>query len=334
MFFASVSDVILRAFFALVTALLFGFIFMHYFILWAKKLGLGQSVRLDGPKRHLSKEGIPTAAGLIIWFGVILSTLLWANLGNVFVQIALWVILSFGCIGFVDDILKIKRGEGKGFSIKNKLLLQGIAALTVAGWIYIATGGSSNLYIPIVGYDLNLGLLYILFAAAVIFFFSNAVNLTDGLDGMVTIPSLCVILALIIFTYINICHVGQVKELTVVLGAASGSLIAFLWYNCYPARVFMGDAGSLPLGALLGMAAVTIRQEILFFIAGGLFIVEALSVFLQIFSFRLRGKRIFKMAPLHHHYELKGWPEPMVVVRFWIISIILAVISVSVLRIG
>lgn len=159
-------------------------------------------------------------------------------------------------------------------------------------------------------------------------------NLTDGLDGMVTIPSLCVILALIIFTYINICHVGQVKELTVVLGAASGSLIAFLWYNCYPARVFMGDAGSLPLGALLGMAAVTIRQEILFFIAGGLFIVEALSVFLQIFSFRLRGKRIFKMAPLHHHYELKGWPEPMVVVRFWIISIILAVISVSVLRIG
>ena len=137
-----------------------------------------------------------------------------------------------------------------------------------------------------------------------------------------------------VFTYINICYVGKVKELMVVLGAASGSLIAFLWYNCYPARVFMGDTGSLPLGALLGMAAVTNRQEILFFIAGGLFIVEALSVFLQIFSFRLRGKRIFKMAPLHHHYELKGWPEPMVVVRFWIISIILAVISVSVLRIG
>ncbi|MCD6133790.1 MAG: phospho-N-acetylmuramoyl-pentapeptide-transferase [Deltaproteobacteria bacterium] len=323
------SDVILRVFFAMVFALAFGFIFIHYFILLARKMGLGQSVRLDGPKRHLPKEGIPTAAGLVIWSGVILSACLWANLKDTFVQIALWVILSFGCIGFVDDVLKIKRGEGRGFSIRNKLLLQGVVALATAGWIYIATNGSSNLHIPVAGCDLDLGLFYILFAAAVIFFFSNAVNLTDGLDGMVTVPSLCTMLVLLLF-----CYIGQVGELMVVLGAASGSLIAFLWYNCYPARVFMGDTGSLPLGALLGMSALAVKQEILFFIAGGLFILEALSVFLQIFSFRLREKRIFKMAPLHHHYELKGWPEPMVVVKFWIISIILAAVSVGVLRIG
>jgi len=275
------SDVILRVFFAMVVALAFGFIFIHYFILLARKMGLGQSVRLDGPKRHLPKEGIPTAAGLVIWSGVILSACLWANLKDTSVQIALWVILSFGCIGFVDDVLKIKRGEGRGFSIKNKLLLQGVVALATAGWIYIATNGSSNLHIPVAGCDLDLGLFYILFAAAVIFFFSNAVNLTDGLDGMVTVPSLCTMLVLLLF-----CYIGQVRELMVVLGAASGSLIAFLWY------------------------------------------------FLQIFTFRLKKKRIFKMAPLHHHYELKGWPEPMVVVKFWIISIILAAVSVGVLRIG
>jgi len=324
-----ISDVILRVFFAMVVALVFGFIFIHYFILLARKMGLGQSVRLDGPKRHLPKEGIPTAAGLVIWSGVILSACLWANLKDTSVQIALWVILSFGCIGFVDDVLKIKRGEGRGFSIKNKLLLQGVVALATAGWIYIATNGSSNLHIPVAGCDLDLGLFYILFAAAVIFFFSNAVNLTDGLDGMVTVPSLCTMLVLLLF-----CYIGQVRELMVVLGAASGSLIAFLWYNCYPARVFMGDTGSLPLGALLGMSALTVKQEILFFIAGGLFVLEALSVFLQIFTFRLKKRRIFKMAPLHHHYELKGWPEPMVVVKFWIISIILAAVSVGVLRIG
>jgi phospho-N-acetylmuramoyl-pentapeptide-transferase len=331
MFF--ITDLVLRTLFALLTALVFGFIFMYFFIPYAKRWGLGQSVRLDGPKEHLSKRGIPTAAGLIIWFSVILSILLWANLKNTFIPIVLWVIFSFTSIGFIDDILKIKRGEGRGFCIRSKLLLQGFFALLTAYWIYIATDSLSYLYIPVIAYHLNLGLFYILFAGVVIFFFSNAVNLTDGLDGMVTIPSLCIILVLMIFLYSTEGYVREAKELIVVLGAISGSLIAFLWYNCYPAQVFMGDTGSLTLGALLGTSAVVVKQEILFFVAGGLFVLEAISVFLQIFSFRLRGKRIFKMAPLHHHYELRGWFETKVVVRFWIISIILAIISIGVLRV-
>ncbi|MGD2126523.1 MAG: phospho-N-acetylmuramoyl-pentapeptide-transferase [Desulfobacteraceae bacterium] len=305
---------------------------------------VGQPIREDGPPNHKNKAGTPTMGGCLMLPVIILSTLLWADIKNVYVWLVLFVIFSFGLIGFVDDYLKTVRKSSRGLSIKTKFSLQVLVALIVAVILYLYPDFTMRLSFPFfkkVTPDLGLG--YIPLAVFIIVGASNAVNLTDGLDGLAIGPIIVAFTAYLVFAYLaghvkianylQIPYVAGTGELSVLCGATVGAGLGFLWYNAFPADVFMGDVGSLPLGAVLGTVAVITKQEIVLILVGGLFVVETLSVIFQVAYFRMTGgRRIFRMAPLHHHFELKGWPESKVTVRFWIIAIILALLSISTLK--
>lgn len=309
-------------------------------------LQIGQSVREDGPESHLAKAGTPTMGGLLIIVSICTSTLLWADLTNRFVVVALLTTVIFGAIGWVDDYRKIAKGNSKGLTALEKYSWQSIAALGAVIFLYHSAVSpvETQLIVPFFkNIVIDMGIGYIAFSYLVIVGTSNAVNLTDGLDGLAILPTVMVAGALIVFSYVagnvyfakylGVPYVSGVGEMCVFCGAIAGAGLGFLWFNTYPAQVFMGDIGALALGAALGLVAVIVRQEIALLIMGGVFVIETASVILQVASFKLTGKRLFRMAPLHHHYELKGWPEPRVIVRFWIITVVLVLVGLATLKI-
>ncbi len=335
---------------ALMTSMLIAFILGPRIInMLRARQGKGQPIREDGPQGHIIKKaGTPTMGGLLILLSVVFSTLLWGNLRSPFLWTVFLVTVGFGIIGFYDDYLKVSRQNPKGFSGKIKLVLEfAIAAIAV----YFLTQAfpqdnpdfARGLAIPFLkDFTFNLGVFFIPFGCLVIVGTSNAVNLTDGLDGLAIVPVMiaCMSLAVIAYlvgnsiysNYLGVPYVPGSGEVTIFLGAIIGAGLGFLWFNAPPAMVFMGDTGSLALGGALGSAAVAIKHEIVLAIIGGLFVLEAVSVIVQVASFKLTGKRVFRMAPIHHHYEKKGWAEPTIVIRFWIIAIILALIGLSTLK--
>lgn len=334
-----------RAILGALTALVAGFMIGPWMIRHLTFRQIGQTVRDDGPMTHLTKAGTPTMGGLLILFGVIVSTLLWGDLDNRFVWITLLTTAAFGVIGFVDDYRKLVLNDPVGLPARWKYFWQSLAGLAAAFALYhyAAAPVETALIVPFFkSVVIPLGPFFIVLAYLVIVGTSNAVNLTDGLDGLAIMPTVLVGGALGIFayasgnvnfaTYLTIPYVEGAGEIVVFCGALIGAGLAFLWFNTYPAQVFMGDIGALALGAALGTVAVIVRQELVLFIMGGIFVVETLSVVLQVASYKLTGKRIFRMAPLHHHFELKGWPEPKVIVRFWIITVILVLIGLSTLK--
>ena len=312
-------------------------------IRWLGSMKVGQNVRGDGPESHLAKAGTPTMGGTLILFSGLLATFLLADLHNSFVWLALLVTLGFGAIGFVDDYRKLRGHSSDGLSARGKLLLQGILGLAAGLFLATDPGFSTTLNFPLFkDFHPDLGWWYVPFAAFVLVGTSNAVNLTDGLDGLAIMPTVMVAAALGIFAYVSghaqfadyllIPHLPGTGELIVFCGALVGAGLGFLWFNTYPAQVFMGDVGALAVGAALGVVAVIVRQEIVLFIMGGVFVMETVSVILQVASFRLTGRRIFRMAPLHHHFELKGWPEPRVIVRFWVVTVVLVLVGLASLK--
>ena len=307
---------------------------------------IGQSIRDDGPKTHLDKTGTPTMGGLLILVSITVSTLCWADLANRFVWVVLLVTLLFGTVGWIDDYLKVVHKNARGLKAWHKYSLQSAIGLSAAIFLYLtaSVAAETQLIVPFIKFfNFDMGWLYIVLAYFVIVGSSNAVNLTDGLDGLAILPTVMVAGALAIFAYatghvrfseyLGIPYVPGSGEVAVFCGAMVGSGLGFLWFNSYPAQLFMGDIGALALGAALGVIAVVVRQELVLFIMGGVFVVETVSVILQVGSYKLTGRRIFHMAPLHHHYELKGWPEPRVIVRFWIITVILVLIGLASLKI-
>jgi phospho-N-acetylmuramoyl-pentapeptide-transferase len=331
-----------RAGAASATALIIGLMLGPSFISWLRvRQGKGQPIRADGPQTHLAKRGTPTMGGLLILIAVIVSVLLWMNLANPYVWACLMVTAGFGLIGWLDDYDKVKKAHHAGLSGRTRLALEFLIA-GVATWI-IVHFGSTDLYIPFKqGPLLDLGYFYILFGAFVIVAFGNAVNLTDGLDGLATMPVIIASLTFLLIsylvgnarfaTYLGIPHILGVGDLTVLCLAIVGAGLAFLWFNAPPAAVFMGDTGSLALGGALGAIAVATHHEFVLAIVGGLFVLEALSVVIQVAVYKRTGKRVFLMAPIHHHFEHLGWSEPTVVIRFWIVSFILALAGLSTLK--
>lgn len=332
-----------RTIMATLTALMISFILGKPLVDYLRAFQIGQQVRDDGPETHLQKSGTPTMGGLLILFATTFSCLLWTRLDNIYFWIVIGVTLSYGAIGFLDDYLKITKQSHRGLSGKAKLGLQLLIGALV-GFILVRDASfTTTLAVPFFkNVHPELGYWYIPFAALVIAGASNAVNLTDGLDGLAIGPVMICGATYLLFAYLSghlklasylqVAYVPGAGELAVVCGAMLGAGMGFLWYNAYPAEVFMGDVGSLSLGGLLGAVAVVTKHEILLAIAGGVFVIEAVSVILQVASFKTTGKRIFNMAPIHHHFELKGWAEPKVIVRFWIISIIFALMAVSTLK--
>jgi len=336
----------MRAIMGALTALLISFIIGPRMIKRLQVNQLGQPVREDGPETHLLKAGTPTMGGTLILAAISISTVLWANLENIYVWIVLFVTLSFGVIGYVDDYKKLILQDPAGISAKQKLFWQSAAALIAAVALYVTATDDvqTSLLIP---YFKDLAIPLGMFQIVVTYFFivgfSNAVNLTDGLDGLAIMPTVLVGGALGILAYVTgninfagylgIPYVSGTGEILVFCTALAGAGLGFLWFNTYPAQVFMGDIGALSLGAALGAVAVVVRQEIVLVIMGGVFVVETLSVIIQVASFKLTGKRVFRMAPLHHHFELKGWAEPKVIVRFWIITVILVLIGLASLKV-
>ena len=314
------------------------------FIRYIKNLQIGQVIRDDGPKTHLKKEGVPTMGGMLIIFTIINTTLLWTNLTNRYVWLILGVTLWFGAIGAIDDFKKISVNNSKGLSAKGKLLLQVTGAFLLGVILYAHPNFDGHLSIPFFkAFRPDLGWFYIVFAILVIVGSSNAVNLTDGLDGLAAGPIIITGTVYLVFSYLaghallakylQMPFVPGAGELAIFCGALVGSCLGFLWYNAYPAHMFMGDVGSLSMGGTLGAIAIITKQEILLAIVGGIFVMEALSVIIQVGFFKLSGgKRVFLMAPFHHHFEKKGWAEPKVVVRFWIISIILGLMALATLK--
>ena len=334
-----------RAIVSTLTALVVSLYFGPKLIKYLQDMQIGQTVRDDGPQSHLSKSGTPTMGGILILASIVFSVLLWADLSNTYVQVVLFVVVSFGIIGFVDDYRKVIRKDSNGLIARWKYFWQTVVGLGTAIFLYsiAQTPEETSLVIPFIKDVLpQLGIFYIVMTYFVIVGTSNAVNLTDGLDGLAIVPTVMVAGALGLFAYVtgnanfseylNISHIPLTSELVVVCTAIVGAGLGFLWFNTYPAQVFMGDVGSLALGAALGVIAVLVRQELVLFIMGGVFVVETVSVILQVGSYKLRGQRIFRMAPIHHHYELKGWPEPRVIVRFWIISVVLVLIGLATLK--
>jgi phospho-N-acetylmuramoyl-pentapeptide-transferase len=333
-----------RTIYASLTAFFICFFLGPWVIKKLSELQVGQYIRDDGPQTHLGKAGTPTMGGVLIVGSVALSTLLWSDLGNPFVWIALLVLTGFALIGFTDDYLMQVKKQSKGLSVRGKLVLQTILALLAGVWICATPNFSTEVTVPFfktVTPDLEWG--YVIFAVLVIVGASNAVNLTDGLDGLAIGPMSIAAATYMIFAYVaghvkianylQITYVPGSGELAVFCGAIAGAGLGFLWFNAYPAEVFMGDTGSLSLGGALGVMAVITKQEILLALVGGLFVIEALSVIFQVGFFKItHGRRIFRMAPLHHHFELKGWAEPKVIVRFWIIAIALALLALSTLK--
>ena len=344
-FFNVFSYLTFRAIVSVLTALIIALFFGPKLIRYLQKMQIGQTVRDDGPESHLVKSGTPTMGGILILASIVISTLLWADLSNVYVLVVLFVVITFGIIGFVDDYRKVIRKDSNGLIARWKYFWQTVIALVTAIFLYwIAQDPSETaLILPFVKDVLpQLGIFYIVVTYFVIVGTSNAVNLTDGLDGLAIVPTIMVAGALALFAYVtghanfsaylHIPHIALTSELVIVCMAIVGAGLGFLWFNTYPAQVFMGDVGSLALGAALGVIAVLVRQELVLFIMGGVFVMETVSVILQVGSYKLRGERIFRMAPIHHHYELKGWPEPRVIVRFWIISLILVLIGLATLK--
>ncbi|GJL57475.1 MAG: phospho-N-acetylmuramoyl-pentapeptide-transferase [Nitrospirales bacterium] len=332
-----------RIIYAAVTAFLIVFFLAPPMIKKLQTLKLGQKIRTDGPQSHLGKSGTPTMGGLLIIFSVLLSTVLWADISNFYVWLVLLSLVGFGMIGFVDDYIKILRGQSKGLTATQKIVGQLGVALGIGLFFYLSPGYSTELSVPFFkNFTPDLGVLYIPFAVLVIVGCSNAVNLTDGLDGLAVGPVIISAMAYsvvawavgnkLISGYLLVPHIEGAGELAILTASIVGAGLGFLWFNTYPASVFMGDVGSLPLGAALGTVAVVCKHELLLILVGGVFVMEAVSVIFQVASFKSRGKRIFLMAPLHHHFELKGWEEPKVVVRLWIIAIILGLLSISTLK--
>ncbi len=333
-----------RTILATLTSLILFLIFGEKVIRLLKKMQVSQYIQKDAPPNHIQKEGTPTMGGILIILVVLFSTFLWANPKNPYILLSASVLLLFGAIGFVDDYLKIKRKNNKGLSAKAKFLLQSLFSLPISYLVFHVKGFDHHLYVPFFkNIHPDLGVFYIFFIAFVIVATSNAVNLTDGLDGLAISPLVVAFSCYLIFSYVaghkiissylHIPYIAGAGELSVFCGSVIGAGLGFLWYNAYPAEVFMGDVGSLSLGAALGLVAVITKQEIVFVIIGGIFVVEAVSVISQVIYFKITGgKRIFRMAPIHHHFEMKGWPETKVIVRFWIISIILALLGLSTLK--
>ena len=306
---------------------------------------IGQAVRADGPKSHLRKSGTPTMGGTLILMAITVSTLLWSDLGNAHVWLVLCTMLAFGVVGWVDDWRKAIYNDSRGLSMRWKYLFQSLIGLAVAGYLYEAASSAvaTQLFVPFFkNIAFELGPLFIVLTYLVVVGSSNAVNLTDGLDGLAILPTVAVGAALGIIAYLTghvefadylqIPYVAGSGELVVFCAALAGAGLGFLWFNTYPAQIFMGDVGALALGAALGTVAVIIRHEIVFFIMAGIFVLETVSVILQVASYRLTGRRLFRMAPIHHHFELKGWPEPRVIVRFWIITVMLVLFGLATLK--
>jgi phospho-N-acetylmuramoyl-pentapeptide-transferase len=339
------SYVTFRAILGLLTALVCSLWWGPILIKRLQMLQIGQVVRSDGPESHFSKRGTPTMGGILILAGIFISVLLWGDLSNRYVLVTLFVLASFGIIGFIDDYRKVVKKDTKGLIARWKYALQSIAALVVAVYLYSSStmGGETQLVVPFFKDIMpQLGMMFIVLAYFTIVGASNAVNLTDGLDGLAIMPTVMVAAAFALIaylsghaqfaSYLHIPHLPLAGELVIVCTAIVGAGLGFLWFNTYPAQVFMGDVGSLALGAALGVIAILVRQEILLVIMGGVFVMETVSVILQVGSYKLRGQRIFRMAPIHHHYELKGWPEPRVIVRFWIISLFLVLLGLATLK--
>ncbi len=326
-----------------VTALLLSLFLGPLLINWLKTLQMKQVVRTDGPQTHLKKSGTPTMGGVLILFALFASLLLWVDLTNVSVWIVVFVTFCYGLIGFVDDYRKVVQKNPKGLSARQKMFWQILVAGAASYFFLHYAKVNSELHFPFFkNLVIDLGWVYVPFAICVIVGSSNAVNLTDGLDGLaigpvITTAGTFMLLAYLaghvkIAEYLEIPYVAGSGELAVFAAATAAAGLGFLWFNTHPAQVFMGDVGSLSLGGAIGSLAVVTKNEVLLCIVGGIFVVEALSVMIQVVSFKTRGKRVFRMAPLHHHFELKGWPEPKVIVRFWIISILLAIVALSTLK--
>lgn len=343
-FFNVFRYITFRTIYATITALVICFIIGPWLIRKLQELQLKQPIREDGPRSHFSKAGTPTMGGLMIIFAVIVSTLLWANLTNPYVWLVILVTVSFGLIGFFDDYLKLTRESSKGLPGKVRLTSEIAIALFVSLVLYFKPNFSSAVTMPFFKTVLpDIGWGYILLTVFIIVGSANAVNLTDGLDGLAIGPVIVCFMTYLLFSYLSgnvkianylqIPYVSGTGELAIFCGAMVGAGLGFLWYNAYPAQVFMGDVGALALGGALGTLAILTKQEILLAIVGGVFVLETISVIFQVGWFKLsHGKRIFRMAPLHHHFELKGWAEPKIIVRFWIISILLALLAISTLK--
>lgn len=333
-----------RGIIALLTALAIGLACSPWFIKKLKSGLIGQQVRNEGPKSHFSKAGTPTMGGTLILFSALVPALLWMDWSNAYLWLAFIITLGFGVVGFFDDYLKVSKKNTKGLAGKRKLIIEFILAGLVCTWYYTHVDNSGTLFFPFLkDFRIDLGMAYIPFAMFTIVGASNAVNLTDGLDGLaiglVIVSAACFMVLsyvtghAVIADYLNYPYIKGSGELAIFAACLVGAGIGFLWFNGYPAQIFMGDVGSLPLGAALGALAVFTKHEVLLAIMGGVFVMEAISVIGQVASFKMTGKRIFRMAPIHHHFELKGWSEPKVIVRFWIISIILALISLISLKV-
>ncbi|MBT5292181.1 MAG: phospho-N-acetylmuramoyl-pentapeptide-transferase [Cellvibrionales bacterium] len=335
----------LRGILSVMTAIIFSLMVGPWVIRKLNYHQVGQSIRDDGPQTHLVKAGTPTMGGALILLSICMSTLLWSDLSNRYIQAVLAVTLMFGAIGWVDDYRKVIEKNSKGLAAKWKYFWQSAAAMTVVSTLYFTStlAAETQLIVPFFkDFMFDLGWLYLILGYVVIVGSSNAVNLTDGLDGLAILPTVLVGSALGIIAYLaghaefsrylHIPYIPGAGELVIYCGALGGAGLGFLWFNTYPAQVFMGDVGALALGAALGVIALITRHEIVFFIMAGIFVAETLSVILQVASFKLTGKRIFMMAPLHHHFELKGWPEPRVIVRFWIVTVMLVLFGLATLK--
>jgi phospho-N-acetylmuramoyl-pentapeptide-transferase len=342
-FFNVFRYITFRAFGGLLTSLLIYLMLGKLFIAYLRNWQLTQWIREEGPQSHQVKSGTPTMGGILIVASVVISTLLWGNLRNLSLWSVLFLLISYALIGLADDLMKIRSKSNQGLSGRMKLLLQGMVALGVAVWLLQVVEIDTRLAVPFFkSFQPELTFWYIPFAVLVIVGASNAVNLTDGLDGLAAMPSIVAfatyaLLAYIaghiqLANYLQVPYLASAGELTVFCTCIAGAGIGFLWFNTYPAEIFMGDVGSLPLGGTLGLVSLHTKNELLLVIVGGIFVMEAVSVITQVVSFKLTGKRIFRMAPIHHHFELKGWPEPKVIVRFWIISFVLAMIALSTLK--
>lgn len=332
-----------RTIYATITALLISFILGPWLIATLQRMQIGQTIRKVGPESHFVKEGTPTMGGALILFAIIIPTLLWADLTNLYIWVTLLVTTGYGAVGFIDDYLKVVRKSSDGISARQKMFWQILIALVASLLLYRSGNFDTHLSLPFFkNVNPDLGVFYILFAILVMVGASNAVNLTDGLDGLAIGPMIIaagtfLLLAYLVgnaklASYLQITGIQGAGELAILCGAMVGAGLGFLWFNTYPAQVFMGDVGSLSLGGALGTIAVITKNEFVLVIVGGIFVIEALSVIVQVISFRYWGRRVFRMAPIHHHFELKGWPEPKIIVRFWIISIILALIALSTLK--
>jgi phospho-N-acetylmuramoyl-pentapeptide-transferase len=335
-----------RTIMAALTAMAMSLLFGPALIRNLAALKAGQVVRKDGPQTHLSKAGTPTMGGVMILLAVAVATLLWADLANRYIWLVLAVLLCFGAIGFYDDYRKLVLKDSRGLASRWKYFWQSVFGVGAAWFLYHAAAlpAETALFVPLFKHvAVPLGVFFVVIAYFMIVGFSNAVNLTDGLDGLAIMPTVLVSGALGIFAYLagnkvfseylGIPAIPGAGELSIFCGALSGAGLGFLWFNTYPAQVFMGDVGALAIGAALAAIAVIVRQEIVLLIMGGVFVMETVSVMLQVASFKMTGKRIFRMAPIHHHFELKGWPEPRVIVRFWIISVVLVLIGLATLKV-